>query len=435
MLKIKNKILHFYSKIIGSIAFYPALITIGFSVFAVVMLQVENYGISEYIGKNVQYIIVNNKDTARTIMSTIIGGIMSLMVFSFSMVMLLLNQASSNFSPRVLPSLIANKKHQFVLGVFLGTIVYCLMVSINILPDHRSYSVPGVATFIGVLLGLFSLALFVYFLHSISISIQIGHILEILYKETLYEIESAIGKIDQRKEELPDNKNWQTVYSLETGYLQEIVEQHLLDLAKKHETSILIFYPEGKFIIKDEPVAKVEKKLEEEVQKEIASCLLFSSEERIEQNFVMGFKQITEIIVKAMSPGINDPGTALIGIDYLSELLRRRMELPDNTQLNIEKQEEEQEAKTKKVYLKNTSFEDIFYLNIAAIRQYVRHDVIVSLRLLDLYKSLLNVKNIEKKKQLFLEKQLKSLLEDIKECITNKGDQEILLNAGKQLLK
>jgi len=435
MLKIKNKILQFSFKVVGSIAFYPSLITIAFSIFAIVVLQVENYGISKYIGENGQYIIVNNKETARTILSTLIGGIMSLMVFSFSMVMLLLNQASSNFSPRVLPNLIANKEHQFVLGVFIGTIVYCLLVSINILPDHRSYSVPGVATFIGVLLGLFCLALFVYFLHSISQSIQIGYILENLYKDTLAEIESEIEKSDQRKDKLPEGKNWQTVCSLQTGYLQNIVKQHLLELAEKYETSILIFHPEGKFIIKGEPIVKVEKKLEEDAQKEIASCLIFSSEERIGQNFVLGFKQVTEIVVKAMSPGINDPGTALVGIDYLSELFRKRMQLPDNVQLNIKNEDNDKEEREEKVYLKNTSFENIFYLNIVSIRQYVRHDVVVLLRLLDFYKSLLNVKNISDKHQKYLEKHLNFLLEDIKECITNKGDQEILLKAGEQLLE
>lgn len=435
MLKIKNKILQLYAKIVGSIAFYPALITVGFVIFAIIMLQTEVHGISKYIGENVQYIIVNNKDTARTILSTIIGGTISIMVFSFSMVMLLLNQASANFSPRVLPSLIANKKHQFVLGMFIGTIVYCLLVSINILPDHRSYSVPGVATFMGVLLGLFCLALFVYFLHSISKSIQIGHILENLYKDTLTEIESAIEKKNQRKDELPKVDNWHIIRSNRTGYLQEIVEQHLTDLARKHETSILIFHAEGKFIIKDEPIGRVEKKLEEEAKKEIASCLLFSSEERIEQNFVLGFKQITEIVVKAMSPGINDPGTALVGIDYLSELFRKRMQLPDNSELTIYAKEGENEEKPEKVYLKNTTFDNIFYLNTTAIRQYARHDVVVMFRLLDLYKSLLNVKDITDGKQQFLKKQLKSLLEDLKENITNKEDLERLQKTGNQLLK
>lgn len=430
MLRIKNKILQFYSKIVGSIAFYPAIITVAFSAFAIIMLKAENHGISKYVGENVQHIVVNNKDTARTILSTIIGGIMSLTVFSFSMVMLLLNQASSNFSPRVLPSLVSNKKHQSVLGIFLGTIVFCLLVSINILPDHRSYSVPGVTTFIGVVLGLFCLAVFVYFLHSISRSIQIGYILEKLYTETLSEVESKIAENEergQRKKELPDSKNWQTIYSPQTGYLQEIIEQALMDLVEKHETSILIEATKGTFIIKNEAIGRIKKELDEDAKTDISSCLLFSSEERIEQNFVLGFKQITEVVVKAMSPGINDPGTALVGIDYLSELFRKRMQLPDNTELTCEEG-------NGKVYLRNTSFKEIFYLNIVSIRQYTRHDVVVLIRLLDLFKSLLNVRNIEKRNQIFLQKQLQSLLEDIEEHITNKEDKSRLFAIGKPLL-
>jgi len=430
MLKIKNKIFRFYSKIVGSIAFYPAIITFAFSAFAIIMLKVENHGISKYVGENVQHIVVNNKDTARTILSTIIGGIMSLTVFSFSMVMLLLNQASSNFSPRVLPSLVSNKKHQSVLGIFLGTIVFCLLVSINILPDHRSYSVPGVTTFIGVVLGLFCLAVFVYFLHSISKSIQIGYVLEKLYTETLSEVESKIVEDEecgQRRKELPDSKNWQTIYSSQTGYLQEIMEQHLTSLAKKHKTSILIEAIKGTFIIKNEVIGYIKKELDEDAKMDINTCLLFSSEERIEQNFVLGFKQISEVVVKAMSPGINDPGTALVGIDYLSELFRNRMKLPDNIEIASEE-------KNGKVYISTTSFEEIFYLNIVSIRQYGRHDVVVLIRLLDLFKSLLNVRNIEKSHQIFLQKQLQSLLEDIEEHIINKEDKSRLFAIGKPLL-
>lgn len=428
MLKLKNKFLGLYSQVVGSIAFYPSLVTLFFVVLAVLMLQIENYGISKYVTDKVQYIIVNNKDTARTILTTIVGGVMSIMVFSFSMVMLLLSQASSNFSPRVLPSLIANKKHQLVLGFFIGTIVYCLLVTMNILPDHRSYSVPGVATFVGVILGLHCLALFVYFLHSISRSIQIGYILETLYKTTLQRIEEEIDTMHHRVEQLPDDSNWENLYSNKTGYLQDIVEQHLKELAEEHETSIHILVEEGRFIIEGEVVGKVERDLDATARDMIVSCLLFSSEERIAQNLVYGIKQITEIIVKAMSPGINDPGTALIGIDYLSELFIKRMHLPDNKLF-------QKNGSQLEVGIREATFEHIFYLSMVSIRQYVRHDVVVILKLIDLFKSLLKTDGLRKDKEKFLRKELASLMEDVKAHIKNTSDQEYLVKLGAAITK
>ncbi|NIU61616.1 MAG: DUF2254 domain-containing protein, partial [Pseudomonas stutzeri] len=60
---------------------------------------------------------------ARLILGTLVGGIISLMVFSFSMVMVVLNSAASSLSPRVIPALISSRSHQVVLGVYLGTII------------------------------------------------------------------------------------------------------------------------------------------------------------------------------------------------------------------------------------------------------------------------------------------------------------------------
>ena len=257
MLKLKNYLLVIYQKITGSIAFYPMLIVVVFIIGAITMLRTESLGISKSISEEVPYFIVNNADTARTILSTIIGGILSIMVFSFSMVMLLLNQASSQFSPRVLPSLIANKKHQFVLGVLIGTIAYCLIVIINILPNHRIYETPGVATFFGVILSFVCLGLFVYFLHSISRSIQIDVILNKIYQETRASIEKEQEFNKHRTIDIPNIDQWTTVYSDKTGYLKEISRDYLLELADTHETDIFITAEEGKFILKGDPVGKI----------------------------------------------------------------------------------------------------------------------------------------------------------------------------------
>ena len=115
----------YFKNIKNSIAFYPSMIAMLMIAFAILAIYLEDALITKKILNKLPILIIHDPDTGRAILNTMIGGIISLMVFSFSMVMLLLNQASSNFSPRVLPSLIANKRHQFVLGVFIGTIVYC----------------------------------------------------------------------------------------------------------------------------------------------------------------------------------------------------------------------------------------------------------------------------------------------------------------------
>ena len=92
------------------------------------MIYLEQKDISAHIMEIAPALVIDDTDTAKTILSTLIGGLISLTVFSFSMVMVLLNQASSNFSPRVLPGIVSDQKHQIVLGLYIGTILYNIFI-------------------------------------------------------------------------------------------------------------------------------------------------------------------------------------------------------------------------------------------------------------------------------------------------------------------
>ena len=119
-----------YSRVLLSIAFYPVLISFGFCLLAFVILELESLALAKKLKENIPYLFIEDYETARAILTTLIGGILSLTVFSFTMVMVVLSQASSNFSPRLLPSLVSNKRHQLILGVYIGTLLYCIIILI-----------------------------------------------------------------------------------------------------------------------------------------------------------------------------------------------------------------------------------------------------------------------------------------------------------------
>lgn len=429
LITIQNKLVNSYKNLTSSIAFYPTLIGVLFFAFAFIMVGVEELGASSFISEKVKYIIINNDDTARTILSTIIGGIISLTVFTFSMVMLLLSQAAANYSPRVLPNLISRKNHQIVLGVFLGTIIYCLIIVINILPDSREYKVPGLAIFLGMVFAVVCLILFVYFLHTISKSIQIGYILSELHQRTKTQLET---EIEENKEhwvdKTPDTANWTIINSNQTGYLQDFSKGSLLEISEQSEVNIHVLFPKGAFILKGTPLLKIEEKVEEEEEQQLLSCFHFSTEEVISRDFTVGIKHITEIIVKSMSPGINDPGTAVNGIDYLTDLFALRMQLPDNLQLD-------KDVNEGKVYLDSLSFKKIIYLSLAVIRQYSKHDTIVVLALLRMFESLLQVKKLKEMHKETLIEEINILLKDAKENIMNSSDLAMIHKVAEKLIE
>jgi len=127
ILKYLKKI---YGRVLRSIAFYPVLISVVFFLMALLLLQFETIELAKSLKEKVPYFFIKDKETSRAILTTLISGVLSLTVFSFTMVMVVLSQASTNFSPRLLPGLVSNKRHQIILGVYIGSLLYCILVLI-----------------------------------------------------------------------------------------------------------------------------------------------------------------------------------------------------------------------------------------------------------------------------------------------------------------
>jgi len=180
---------HLYEKITTSIAFIPSIMAVGFFLLTGLMIYLEQHGLSKWMGEHIpSFVVIKSWEVAQNILTTLVGALISLMVFSFSMVMVLLNNAASNYSPRVLPGLIADKFHQFVLGTYLGTITYCLLLAINVTPSQPKTPLPSFSILLGILLGVTCLMSFVFFLHSISDSVQVDKILAVLKAKTLHNL-------------------------------------------------------------------------------------------------------------------------------------------------------------------------------------------------------------------------------------------------------
>ncbi|SIQ38762.1 Predicted membrane protein [Maribacter ulvicola] len=215
------------------IAFFPTVISLAGLLLAFLMIYLEQNNISAYLINVAPALVIDNTDTAKTILSTLIGGLISLTVFSFSMVMVLLNQASSNFSPRVLPGIISDQKHQIVLGLYIATILYNIFVLISIEPTENAYQTPGFAVLFGIILAVVCLAAFIYFIHHISQAIQVGNILTAIHSRTKSEITSIIKQQEQHTLEFSSGQYWEAHEINKTGYFYGVLNDDLLKLCKK----------------------------------------------------------------------------------------------------------------------------------------------------------------------------------------------------------
>ena len=427
MIELKNRLLSTYRKIVGSIAFYPSVIATGMAIGAVLVLALEQRGATAFLQEHLHVLIIYSQDTARVILSTLMAGVISLTVFSFSMVMILLNQASSYFSPRLLPGLISNKGHQFVLGTYLGTILYCLLVLINIYKPDDDARLPGFAILLAIGLGIFCLGQFIYFIHNISTSIQASNVLQKIFRDTrhhLLEMQQNDRRLLSKNEgfEFPETPH--EVFSPVSGYFQDIAERSLLKIATEHDFVIRLKTTRGMYVLRDLPLAATDRKLSEEVLDEVRSCFQFSNQELVRDNYVLGIKQMTEVAVKAMSPGINDPGTALTAIDFLADLLAIRLTISDHEWAT-------DDDGNRRVVYQAIRFKELAFNVLSALRQYVKHDTVIVQKLLIMLNYLLAQKDLDKRYQSVLLTEKKALLEDAKRHIGNPHDWAAIENLAE----
>jgi len=365
-----HNIVKYLNKLESNIAFYPSIISLFGLLFAFFMIYLESIGISKYLVDKAPILVVNNTETARSLLTTFIAGLISIMVFSFSLVMILLNQASSNFSPRLLPGLISNRRHQIILGIYNSTLLYCIFTLVSITPHGDKYQMPGFSVLLGIVFMTLSLGAFIYFIHSISQEIQVSTIMNKIFKKSKQRLEILIDSEKHIESDFEDSSNWQSIIANTTGYMQDVNLNALSTLAEEHNLKIEIVQIKGAYVLKGIPLLKYKGELEDEQKDTLVETVTFSNSELIEDNYVLAFKQITEIALKAMSPGINDPGTCINAIDYLTELFALRMKKKDESYFFNDDDEP-------LIYIKTVSFKELLYNVMAALRTYCKHDVII----------------------------------------------------------
>ncbi|WP_373518200.1 DUF2254 domain-containing protein [Pricia sp.] len=411
--------IRYYSKVVKSIAFFPILICIGFTILTFIMLSVEKNDMAADLKEKISYLLISDVDTARTLMSALIGGVFTLTVFSFSMVMVVLNQASTSFSPRLLPGLISNKKHQVILGVFIGTLLYFIIILIYVKSTENTESNLGLSLFVASILGILCLAFFVFFIHSISQSIQIHNIIKKINRyaqesiqNLLEEQESYDGKTLSLEDGAP------VIRSNRSGYFQGIKRDVLEEVFEDKKIGIQMIPAYNQFVWEGKPIAKTPKVLDREETDIFLSTLDIRIDRHSNGGYFAELIKLKEICVKAMSPGINDPGTAIGSLDALGSLMREVKKLEPSVLIR---------QGTTEITVRQLDMKLLLNDVFKQIRLYAKKDPIVMEKLADIFKVLVSDEQLNADYQRAFEKTLQKLQDDIENNVDNQADQEEII--------
>lgn len=394
---IKNFLQNRYQVIIHSIAFYPVLIGFLFILISAGLISLDYSTFGVNLKTNYQFLNIKDSETVRSILSAIAGGIISLTVFSFSMVMIVLNQAASNLSNRVLDNLIGNRRQQYILGIYIGTIVYTFFILTAIRDIESTRNIPSISTYFGILLTIFDIFLFIYFLHYITQSVKFDVIISRIYQETKKTLQLL------REEDLQLNKfEFDNCNFVMKAHISGVFENYnttkIIEFCKRENLKIELLEFNGTYLLKNSPVLKTSKRLTKKQTKELENYIFIVPRESIEENFSYGVRQLREIAVKALSPGINDPGTAIEALKAIFQLFQVYLEKnPARYLLTNNKQ-----AILKEKVL---PFELLFNNTIPTIWHYGKDDQSIQKELLSMIEQLNNIYS-------------RKVLEDFKKCIT-----------------
>ena len=231
-----------YKKTITSIAFIPAIIATIFLLLSFVMVTFDFSASGKQIKSNLHWLSLKDASTARSICTAIVSGIISLAVFSFSMVMILLNQAASQMSNRILSKLISNRFQQFVLGFYIGTIVYALFLLSTIRDIDSGISVPAISTYLLIAFTVFDIFLFIYFLHYVTQSVKFETIIHRIHINTKDVMKKTCTLTQCLKNNCYPSKLI-LIKAYKSGIFQGFNRDSLVGLAKDEDLIIQFLYP------------------------------------------------------------------------------------------------------------------------------------------------------------------------------------------------
>ncbi|MGA2593806.1 MAG: DUF2254 domain-containing protein [Bryobacteraceae bacterium] len=318
---------------------------------------------------------------AQIILAGIAASIMTVVSIVFAILLMTLTLASMQFSPRIIVSFVQDRVTQWTLGIFLGTFLYCMAA----LPTARSLPHPfaPVLTVLGaMLLAIACVGWLLFFIHHISRAISVNHIVDKIAAETVAMMDEMMPW-PHRPDRLQDtgivNLNWETAVDSDvSGYIRFIDRKRLVALAKAYRVKIQVLRRVGHFVPAGIPLLMVTKgdRLTDEASSGLRGAFDFGPTRTLQQDVEFGVLQIVDIALKAISPAVNDPTTAISCVDQLSRILIRfaSREPPEPALYDP--------PGTLRAIIPWIGFERLLEAAFEQIRLYAKSDVAVSLRLL-----------------------------------------------------
>lgn len=375
--------------------FFPTLLILGAIGLAIVVPEVDRQVVD-----SIPQWMKSTGETSRSTLAALASAMFTVSGVVFSVTVVTLSLTSSQFGPRLLRNFLEQNVTQVTMGSCLACCVYCLILLWRIDDVNDKWFVPHVAVFLATVLTLLALCLVVFFIHRVAYSVQSMNVVTDVAGELDAAIDRMFPKEYEASEELYrqhddllasfESHDGHSVHAQRDGYLQTVNIEHLTAVAKKHQAWVNLVCRPGDFIIEGLEVAQLrcdDDSDAEQLTKELASAFIVGNQRTPRQDVECAIQELTEIAVRALSPGINDPFTAIACIDRLCAVFCRLTRRDVRLVLPVDIDDD----RPLRIVSPTTEFESILNSGFHQIRQHGSSYVSVSIRLLEALRQIASV--------------------------------------------
>lgn len=433
-----KKLLFFFNELKATFWFVPVLIILIAILFAIGLVSLDEVHQMSQDGLG-RFFFVNSADSARSLLSTISGAMIGVAGTVFSVTLVALTLASSQFGPRLIKNFMYVRLNQVVLGSYISTYLYCLFV-LNAIKENDGYTfIPALSILIAIFAAFINILLLIIFIHQIAISIQAGTVISDISKviskhaKVLYpnkmgdelEAESAIS-VDTIKSKY---SNTHILKSPKSGYLQYIDSESLFELVYSFDGLLALHFRPGDHLVEGVELGKLyaNNNLEKSQLKSLLDQFVIGKTKNAQQDLEFSIHQMVEIAVRALSPGVNDPYTAIACIDNLTSTMCYLSQIDFPSKYRIDKE------KNLRVIANTLDFEGILDASFNQIRQFSAGSPAVIIRLME---AMITIKGFAQKENYksAVIKHAKMILNVGNESIQEERDLNDLLKKSKNIL-
>jgi uncharacterized membrane protein len=324
-----------WKRLSSTLWFVPALVTVASIGLAFASLWFDR----TFVGRERGWFFLysGGPEGARSVLSTTAGSMITVAGIAFSTTMVALSFASSQLGPRLLGNFMKDRSNQVVLGTFIGTFVYCMLVLRTV--SSEPPFVPHFGVTAGLGMALASLVVLIYFIHHVARTLQADYVIALVGRELDHSIrhmypggmghdapEAELAAFRAQEDELRSEEAAVACLAV-SGYVHALDLRSVMRIATRHDLVIRILSRPGRYVHDATPVAEIwpRSRANERVRRQVAKAFIMGRTRTSEQDVEYALNQLVEVAVRALSAAVNDPFTAITCIDRLSTALLHLM--------------------------------------------------------------------------------------------------------------